>query len=124
MNTDELLTKLLDGGAVLGLLRPVSGDFWLAAAKWLPDDGDGPSLRWCPMFPEHQGHIHHTRYTKATAKGDYLLMYLGDDYVGGIGPALEFDIDRVQYANTRARWLERLAYGDNQARFADFFNNA
>jgi hypothetical protein len=121
------LAQIQDTIATTGAVCRTAGstlDHNLAAVAWVSDPDGTPLLRWCPMWPTHQGHIHHTRYDTIAADGVYVNLSYRGQWVWGCGPAHEFGVDPNEYQDTRSRWLALLSDDVAAEGFADFFKHA
>ncbi|MBU0847694.1 hypothetical protein KKH23_10950, partial [Patescibacteria group bacterium] len=82
----------------------------LAGALWREDE-EGTYLRWCAIFPEHQGHIHHLYYDKAVLDNDGrdILFYRGGELVAGVVPYIESNLPADDVHEALARWKDAVA---------------
>lgn len=125
MTIEKRLEELIHHGAsiqclYLGLNFPC---LTLAGALWLT----GPRrLRWCAIFPEHQGHLHETEYdeVKLVNDGRDLLFYENGNLKFGIVPYEESCEDIHAIRNALQKWQALLKVGNNKAEFEDFLTTA
>ena len=119
MTPQERMTKLIEHGAAIQLLAPYPRlTLTLAGALWLTKP---KRLRWCAIFPEHQGHVHETRYTRVEViHGRDIAFYQGGAMVAYVVPYEEglLPVDGVREA--LVEWRALFTKHDNTANFAEF----
>ena len=123
MTNKEVLDKSLAHGAVAvvrfdDVLEPAL-EFTMADARWL----DNPKrLRWCPIFPEHQGHIHETEYDEVINDYDRDLSFkLKGKQVLSICPYEESGLNSEDVVEALARWRALVGAYNNAENFREFF---
>ena len=127
MTPKERIDQLIENGGILQLLpspgAAVIQEFTLAGALWLARPA---RLRWCPIFPEHQGHIHETRYNTAELAngGRDVLFYRGKQLAFSVVPYLEAALNTDEVRAALAEWRARLKLFDNDKNFAEFLATA
>lgn len=122
MSFEKQAAQLIDDGAAVQVGQ-VDKVLPLAAATKVTENG-GSYVRWCVLFPDDQSGVHMTRYDDWEQVGEYLLFYEAGQFVLGIGPQAQFDIDQTDWVQLQDAWQTLLAQGDNQARFDSFFATA
>ena len=123
MKTEERLAQLIEHGAVIQVnLQEPSVDIalLLAAAVMLEEP---KRLRWCAIFPEHQGHVHEVAYDEAVfeAEGRDIAFMRGEDIVMYVCPYEESTLDLEPARDGLAEWRGMLARHTNVAKFKEFF---
>ena len=94
----------------------------LAYAELLPAP---KRLRWCAIFPQHQGHVHELRYTRATHDARCFTFYHGPQLVAEIMPyAEQRELPHQEVRDALDRWRTLLARNGNAAEFAGFIKDA
>lgn len=123
MTVEQRIAELVDQGATMQLAGPYPDVTYVLAHAAIMD---GPSrLRWCPIFPEHQGHVHETPYNYATLVHDRdVAFYQGETLVGYIAPYEESTLEVDSVIENLAAWRQGLEVYDNKIRFLEFFENA
>lgn len=123
MNVKDRLEQLIAEGGVIDIIGQGTTELTLARAAWLANP---TRLRWCAIFPEHQGHVHETRYDKAVLDngGRDVLLYRGGALVATVVPAMEATLSTDDVRDALVRWRARLAVPGNQAQFEEFFEEA
>jgi hypothetical protein len=120
MTITERMEQLLEHGATIQLVgRNLT--LTLAGCHILT----GPSrLRWCALFPEHQGHIHETPYTRITlVAGDRdIAFWQGKRMIAYIAPFEESGLSLDSVVAVLAKWRAYLNENDNAVQFENFFN--
>ncbi|WP_442510558.1 hypothetical protein SH528x_002183 [Novipirellula sp. SH528] len=125
MTPEQRLEELIAHGAAIQL--PLHDQpmltLTLAGALWLTDP---KRLRWCAIFPEHQGHVHELRYTRTDMMNDGrdIAFYRGPDLVAGVVPYEEGDLETDEVRAALAAWRDQLGRYDNVAQFAEFLEMA
>lgn len=123
MEIEKRLGQLTEQGAVAQV--PTQGgllEVTLAAAALVP----GPALRWCGIWPEHQGHVYTTRYTKAQlgAGGRDIYFYRGGNLVVGVTTLLESGLNTDEAQEALQAWRAALAGSGAGSKFEEFFQTA
>lgn len=117
------IDKLLAYGATLQLFDPGELPTMLLAAAVLKTNP--PRLRWCAVFPEHQGHVHELAYDTVQAEGAGVsFRNKSGGLVGYIGPYDDSPLEEGPTKELLQRWRAGLAKFSNQADFEQFFNEA
>lgn len=84
-------------------------------------------ILWCATFPEHQGHVHRRRYTRATwhPAQQQMIFWRGDELVLTVQHhAHHRDPARADYIDGINKWKRTLATHNNEAQFAEFIAEA
>ena len=125
MTHQERLAELIEQGATIQL-TPDDGPMMtltLAGALWLTLPN---RLRWCAIFPEHQGHVHETEYhTVKFVNGERDIAFYRDGRIFFyIAPYIESPLDENEVREALAKWRDRLGRYNNAEQFADFLKEA
>lgn len=125
MTPKERVAELIEAGAAITALFPSESSltFTLAGAYWLT----GPTrLRWAPIFPEHQGHIHETEYDEARlmVEGRDVGLFLDGRMVAYVCPVEESGLSIDDARDGLAEWRDLLSKHNNAAQFAEFLAEA
>ncbi|BAM04431.1 hypothetical protein PSMK_22720 [Phycisphaera mikurensis NBRC 102666] len=98
-------------------------DFILATVRWLDDP---QRVRWCAIFPEHQGHVHEAPYDELVIEAGGLGVGLRRDgkRAGYICPIIESGLDHDEAVAALAEWRHLLARHNNQQQHEQFLDDA
>lgn len=120
MTPQERLTELLRHGAAMFTVQTMS-HLMMATAKW---EEDPQALKWCGMFPSHQGHIHRVKYTKVELMNDDrdLVFYNGKDIIATIEPFEVTGLSKDMVHTLMSEWKWMLGRYTNQDKFNQFFD--
>ena len=125
MAPEERVEQLIEQGCVIAVAVPdgPSIELTLAGALWLTKP---KRLRWCAIFPEHQSHVHETRYSRVVLDNDGrdVLLYQGSKLVAGIVPYIESGLDPDDVRDALVRWRDLLGKYNNKAQFEEFLGTA
>ena len=126
MTVKERMDELIKNGAAITVAAPGGRrtlTLLLAGVVWLQRP---LMLRWCAVFPEHQGHIHETYYNnvRLVADGRDIGFYLEDELVLYVCPYEESGEDINAYRDTFIAWQAGLREYNNEAQFDDFLKTA
>jgi hypothetical protein len=124
MTIQERIKELIQAGAAISIHfpddpRPLT--MLLAGAAWLQNP---PRLRWCAVFPEHDGHIHESEYEEARleASGRDIAFYAEGKLFLYVCPYEESGKDLRAYRDTLAEWRDLLSRYDNARKFEEMIN--
>lgn len=123
MTPQEKMKELLDHGAVIAFIDGRVPELTLASVQWL----ENPTrIRWCAIFPQHQGHVHDTEYNRVAIVNDlYLVFY---DAAGEmemcIGPYEEAARNTDEIREALANWRQTLSLNNNTEQFKRFLEDA
>jgi len=121
----DRMIELIKKGASLQVLLPDTPmvTFILAGVLWRTRP---IRLRWCAIFPEHQGHIHETPYNKVRLinKGRDIAFYRDEEIVLYVAPYEESGLDLGPVIETFADWQQQLRRFNNEEQFAEFLETA
>jgi hypothetical protein len=124
MEIAERLTTLIEHGAAIQVFTPDDRlhTLTLAGAVWL----DNPTrLRWCAIFPEHQGHIHETAYDDIETHHERdVAFYRDGEMVAYVCPYEEGPLPLDAVREALGKWRAILAQYNNAELFEDFLDNA
>ena len=122
MTPAERLAELIRHGATIKIMDPAV-TLTLAGALWQTHP---TRLRWCAIFPEHQGHIHETRFDRNefNAGGRDIGFYRGDQMVAYVCPYEESGLDFDEVREALSRWRAVLVAHGNVADFTEFLAEA
>jgi hypothetical protein len=121
MTVQTRLAELIEHGAAIQLTDPRI-TLTLAGALWLIKPR---RLRWCAIFPEHQGHIHETRYTRTEIyHGRDIAFHQGRVMVAYVCSYEEGPLPVEEVREALARWRDLLGKHGNVAEFAEFLAEA
>lgn len=126
MTPAELARQLIEDGAVLAVTPDGLGgdrlELLVGGAQWLTRPA---RLRWCAVFPEHQGHVHETAYDRLIAHHGRDVALMKDGVmVGYLCPPEESDLVVEEVQDRWADWQARLAIEGNQAELEEFLTEA
>ena len=121
MTKEKMLKKLLRRGAVLWF-RESNSLTTLARVMWLDKQ---KRIRWCGVFPQHQGHVHETPYDSVEVENDKALIFnAGEKSAFYIVPYDDNLLDPQRVKDTLDKWRSAMAVEGNEARFNTFFDEA
>ena len=123
MTPQERMAELIEHGAAIQLLAPYPRlTLTLAGALWLTDP---TRLRWCAIFPQHQGHIHETEYDEIKVIHDRdIAFYHKGEMTFYVCPYEESEEDLDAIRDALGAWRVLLGKYTNVDQFADFLRNA
>ena len=125
MTVRERLAQLVGEGAALQVRLPGHAMVvYLLAA--ISRKQSPTRLRWCAVFPEHQGHVHETAYDRAelVAGGRDVAFYRGDHLVLYVCPYAEAEHEIADMRELWDEWTFKLGQFNNAERFDEFFELA
>jgi len=121
----ERLGKLIENGAAIQLLfedAPMK-TLLLAGALWRQNP---TCLRWCAVFPEHQGHVHETSYSEVRLENDGRDIAFFEDgrMVAYVVPYEESGHEVDAMRENLGEWQYLVSRYKNAVLFAEFLETA
>lgn len=125
MTNAKLLDDLVRRGATIQVFTPGGKAFTFVLAKCVMLSKP-TRLRWCGVFPEHQGHVHETPFSRVAqeAGGRDLAFYKNGEMVAYVCPYEESGLSIDTARDLLAQWRAGLAKFNNQQNFENFFEDA
>lgn len=124
MTPQGMLENLISHGAVIKVF-PVGIDvpeLTLAEVLWYTN----PSrIRWCAVFPQHQGHVHETEYDKVRIVHDRDIGFYKDGgLVAYVCPYEESGLPDEDVRDVLAKWSVLVGHPWNKGRLKEFIEMA
>lgn len=121
MTPRKRMAELIEHGAVLSFTDGRLPELTLAAVRWYKKP---LRIRWCAIFPEHQGHVHENEYDRVEVYRERDVAFYDADgrMTISVCPyeyAAKLDPDVVLRALTE--WRQTLALHNNVEQFRQFF---
>ena len=120
MNPKERTEQLAREGGTIQIFDPHS-TLTLAKVEW----GDN-RIKWCAIFPEHQGHVHEFEYNRVTLFNDGrdVAFYAGKKMVAYICPYEEGGLPLDDVREVLAEWQRLMSLPNIAEEFELFFEEA
>lgn len=124
MTVRTKLKKLIEHGAVIKVLAPgvVVPELTLAEVLWYTDP---ERIRWCAIYPEHQGHVHETEYDEVTIEHNRDVAFYKDGVmVAYVCPYEESGLPDEEVRDALTGWWRLLQLPWNEERLETFMRQA
>ena len=124
MTIQERMEELIKAGATISVHFPNeigAHSMLLAGVAWLREP---TRLRWCAVFPEHDGHFHETHYDNAAlvAGGRDVAFYAGERLIVHVCPYEESGGNLNVLRDTLIEWRNLLDKYNNTAKFEEMIS--
>lgn len=125
MTPQERIQQLLEQGAAYGIRNENVGEsmaFVLGGVQW-PRPG---VMRWCAIFPEHQGHVHEAKFDRLTleANGRDVALWQGERLASYVCPIDDGFLESDGPLASFAKWRHQLSLYNNKTNLDRFMTNA